>query len=127
MASRGKDIIVHLRRRSRVTDEFQAGEYKFRVAGFDGLTVNQQVILETIVELTLERRIPPSIRDVLRSVIGNERATLKSKNSVQAMQRAINALTEHNFLEQTIDTVKTVCYWPTCLQVVPKPEFVVDE
>lgn len=110
-----------------MADEFFAGGHTFRLSGFDKLTSTQQVVLETIVELTLQQRIPPSIRQVLRSIKDKERSTLRSVNSVQAMQRAINVLVERSYLEQTVSTAKTVCYWPSVLQVVPRAEFLGDE
>jgi hypothetical protein len=117
-------------RRGKVSgDTVKVGGYTLHIPGYDELTPTQQMTLKGYVTLVLQEHTAPSQREVLEWIINQpqDETDIKSAKSVQAVAHAASVLTALKMLKRIAPKGRRPRYWPICLRVLPRAEFVVSE
>lgn len=114
-----------------MVDTFEAVGYKFHIPGFDNLTPTERATLKAYVTLTLDQEmgagIAPNVTNVLKAVIASGETGITSLESRGQIHTAMRVLAARGHLVKRADIHRHPNYWPACLRVVPKPEFLVNE
>jgi hypothetical protein len=115
-------------------DVVEVGGYTFNIPGFSKLRPKYQTGLRIMIEVTLQRGFPPSIRELLQALIDDGTTGLRSMSSIQAGQRVVDALVRNGHLrpEDNFLYLGRRMYWPIVLKppkikVRPREKYLVQE
>jgi hypothetical protein len=122
---------VEITDKLQLRDTFKAAGMIFRVPGYDELPRTDRVVLRGYIDLIFQSlseygtATSPGMRELLKYVLDSGETNVKSDKSFAHIHTVCRRLVELGFLAENT-TGRHTDYWPTMLDVKPKPEFVLE-